>query len=100
MEKYIEIITKNMGSCWCGHCYCKVYEDGSIRYTGQENWQKSERKAPDFAERRSYGSTIKEADYKAAMKKMASPEFRAGYAEYGYAATSNDCSYTWREGEE
>ena len=46
--KYVTLRTANMGSCWCGDCFCRVYEDGTVEYEGQEEWQNSERGKPRF----------------------------------------------------
>lgn len=54
-----------MGSCWCGDCTCEVYEDGTIRYTGLEEWQGSVRRPFLWAAEplRPYGSQLSISDY-------------------------------------
>jgi len=93
MEK-IEIVTGNMGSCRCGDVFCVIYNDGTVEYTGLCQWQRGARHTPVFEtpERykrtsqevresvrvdahpyavTAYYSQLTEADYLAAMKKLA-----------------------------
>lgn len=77
MEKQIWVKTADMGSCWCGHCWCAVFEDGTIEYKGQYDWQKSEKFLPSFSNglenlsSRPYKSNLKEVAYKKAIKMLA-----------------------------
>lgn len=66
--------TAQMGSCWCGDCYCWVFPNGEIQYHGEYPWQKSDRFKPDFSSgslpSRPYGSELSKADYEKALEML------------------------------
>lgn len=68
-DSYCTVRTKDMGMCWCGHCYCRVYGDGTIQYCGLEHWQCSDRREFLWGKepRRMYGSQLDVGAYEEAL---------------------------------
>ena len=72
------VTTRSLGSCRCGPCVARVFEDGTIRYEGNEAWQRSERFMPIFPlPRRPYDSQLTQEAYNKAL--AWAPKLRAEY---------------------
>lgn len=75
----ISVKTKSMGSCRCGDCFCNVYPDKTIQYSGVESWQRSERMSAEKAnERRPYNSELSTKGFNAVMS-----EYRRIFKKFG-----------------